>query len=97
VIRHAGASAVQISLERTDGRLVLTVSDNGCGFTPPKLGSEGLPAPSAGAGQGLRNMAERARSLGGALDVQSGPGQGTRVRLEVPVAESRGEACTPAP
>ena len=97
VIRHAGASAVQISLERTDGRLVLTVSDNGCGFTPPNVGSEGWLAPSAGAGQGLRNMAERARSLGGALDVQSGPGWGTRVRLEVPVAVPRGDACTPAP
>lgn len=71
--RHAGASRVELTLQRRGDRLELGVEDDG----------RGVPADAAGAG--LRNMRERARSVGGTLDVGGAPGRGTRVRLSVPV------------
>jgi signal transduction histidine kinase len=79
VIRHACASRVVIRLARVDGRLVLTICDDGGGFDPHMNGRR--------SGQGLRNMAERARALGGRLTVSSQAGRGTEVRLEVPPPE----------
>src|SRR5581483_11258173 len=77
VLRHAGASAVAIELRREAGGLVLTVRDNGRGFDPRRAGRR--------AGDGLRNMAERARRLGGRLTVSSRIGQGTEIRLDAPL------------
>ncbi|HLH21158.1 MAG TPA: PAS domain-containing protein [Chloroflexota bacterium] len=88
VIRHAGATAVQITLRREGPALALTVRDNGRGFAPAPEGAE--DAPGAG-GQGLRNMAERARLLGGRLVVRSEPGQGTTVRVELPQGDPGGD------
>jgi signal transduction histidine kinase len=87
VIRHAGATAVQVTLEQEGPVLALTVRDNGRGFNPAALTHEG--PPGAG-GQGLHNMAERARLLGGRLVVRSEPGQGTTIRLELPLSDTRG-------
>jgi signal transduction histidine kinase len=58
---------------------VLTVSDDGIGFDPhaPHVRSRHL---------GLTSMEERAQSLGGHLGIRSAPGEGTVVRMEVPVA-----------
>src|SRR4051794_14460454 len=72
-VRHAGASHIAI---RIDDGLVLEVADDGSGFDPsdPELRARHL---------GLTSMEERARRLGGRLDVDSGEG-GTAVRLEVP-------------
>jgi PAS domain S-box-containing protein len=78
VMRHASASAVAIHLTRDGDQLVLTVRDNGRGFDPQRAGRR--------AGDGLRNMAERSRRLGGRLTVSSQLGQGTTVRLELPLA-----------
>ena len=80
VIRHAGAGEVKIRLARAGAYLVLAICDNGRGFD--------LKGAGARAGQGLRNMADRARMLGGHLAVRSEPGGGTEVRLEVPLRES---------
>jgi two-component system sensor histidine kinase UhpB len=75
VARHAEASAVQIELGRIgDGGVALTVRDDGRGFAPL----------AAGDGLGLNGMAERARLVGGKLDVDSRPGAGTAVSLRVP-------------
>jgi ligand-binding sensor domain-containing protein/two-component sensor histidine kinase len=75
IIRHAGATRVEVIL-RVDGRrLSLTVSDDGRGFRPI----------THGPGQGLRSMRRRAASLGGTLEVISQPGQGTRVTLAIPI------------
>ena len=52
--------------------------------------AQGVAGPAAG--QGLRNMAERARMLGGDLVVRSEPGRGTEVRLAVPRRQSTGDA-----
>jgi two-component system, NarL family, sensor histidine kinase UhpB len=79
--RHAGATVVELQLEEQDGRARLRVRDDGSGFdlgAIPRAGSEG-----PGAGLGLGGMAERARLVGGELDVRSAPGGGTSVTLRV--------------
>jgi PAS domain S-box-containing protein len=82
VIRHAGASKVMIHLARIEEKLVLTIRDNGRGFSPAITDAENSgPAE----GQGLRNMAERAQLLGGRLLVASSSGHGTEVSVEVRV------------
>ncbi|WP_244929460.1 histidine kinase [Nocardioides sp. W7] len=74
--RHAGARGVELTLQRLGDRVVLGVEDDG----------RGLPAGASGAG--LRGMRERARSVGGELEVTGSPGRGTRVRLSVPAGSS---------
>jgi two-component system, NarL family, sensor histidine kinase DevS len=74
--RHAAASTCRLALTREDGVAVLEVDDDGMGFQP---------AAEHGPGQGLRNLRERAASLGGAVDIDSTPGQGTTVRVTIPL------------
>jgi signal transduction histidine kinase len=78
-LRHAGASAVRVSLAvAADRTVTLTVTDDGVGFdvdTPPRAAARRL---------GLASMRERARAAGGTLGVTSTPGGGTTVRLAVP-------------
>lgn len=81
VVRHSGASAVAIRLAVADGHLMLTICDNGRGFDTERTGRR--------AGDGLRNMAERAQMIGGRLAVTSQPGGGSEVRLELPWPEAR--------
>jgi signal transduction histidine kinase len=75
-LRHAGAQHVRVNLARDDGALVVEVADDGIGFEPqrPELRSRHL---------GLTSMEERARELGGRLEIRSAPGAGTTVRLEL--------------
>jgi signal transduction histidine kinase len=75
--RHAGACKVRVSLVLAPDEVDLVVADDGYG---PGPGADG-----EGGGQGLRNMRERARRLGGRLVVQPAPGGGTRVTLAVPL------------
>ncbi len=76
VIKHAGAEHVRVALHAEDGRLVLEVEDDGSGFEPETAGIRSRRL-------GLTSMEERARRIGGTLQVRSAPGAGTRVRLEV--------------
>lgn len=78
VARHSGASRAQVTVEVRQGELRATVQDNGAGFDPAV---EGRREGSFG----LTGMAERARVLGGRLEVESQPGQGTRLQFVVPV------------
>ena len=74
--RHAQAGEVEVDLRVADD-VVLTVRDDGVGFTP------------GGRESGLRNMRRRAESLGGTCTVRSEPGQGTVVTWTVPVVVRR--------
>jgi signal transduction histidine kinase len=76
-IRHSQADAAAIRVERTRGRLVLTIWDNGVGFS--------AGARRSSRQRGLRNMRERARNLGGAVRIVSQTGQGTRIFASVPL------------
>jgi len=75
VARHARATRAEIRVERRANAAVLTVSDDGTGFD----------AGSHTGGHGLRNLRERAARIDADLRIESHPGKGTRIRLEVPV------------
>ena len=75
ILKHAGATQVDVSITFDDSRVRLAVRDNGVGFDPD------IPTrmDKDGGGFGLITMRERARLLGGDVSVQSGPGLGTLV------------------
>ncbi len=73
--RHAGASRVEVALNAVAEGAWLSVSDDGRGFDP---------VAARGGGLGLEGMAERARLVGGQLDLRSAPGSGTEITLRVP-------------
>jgi signal transduction histidine kinase len=79
VIRHSGATKAWLRIRIQNGVLILEVADNGCGFDPNQ--------PMAGA-DGLSNMQERLSNLGGRCQIQSGPGEGTTIRLEAPLPKT---------
>lgn len=80
IAQHARPTRVEASLEVRDGRLLLTVRDNGAGFDAAKLFS--APA-SLASGIGLRAIREQAAALGGRIDIRSGP-EGTTLELSAP-------------
>jgi signal transduction histidine kinase len=77
-LRHARAEHIAVRLEENGDGLGLSVSDDGAGFDP-------AAAALRARRLGLTSMEERARELGGTLEIESAPGAGTRVRLQVGV------------
>ena len=77
ITRHAGANQVWVRLEIKNNHLELEVRDDGSGFDPEKVDSPGH--------YGLLGMRERARLMGGHLEIESAPGHGTRLRLIAPL------------
>lgn len=82
VRKHAQAKSVDVSLEQADGKIVATVQDDGLGFNPELLGRAEFPR------FGLATMRERAESIGGTVRLDSSPGQGTRITIEIPAPAS---------
>ena len=76
-LRHADAGRIEVRLEDGGGRLALSVADDGRGFDASAPGVRGRRL-------GLTSMEERAAELGGRLAIESRPGEGTTVRLDVP-------------
>jgi signal transduction histidine kinase len=81
--KHSKARRVQVRFEAEDGHFLVVIRDDGQGFSPNNLET------AYGQHFGLQFMQERAGQLGGNLQIQSTPGRGTEVVLEVP--ERRGE------
>ena len=75
IARHAHATRAAVRLEGSGKQAVLVVTDDGIGFHPE----------NNSAGNGLRNMRERAAKLGGSLEVTSVAGKGTTLRVAFPV------------
>jgi PAS domain S-box-containing protein len=75
-LKHARARSVVICMDYMDDRITAEVKDDGEGFVPGVAGSSGF---------GIRSMRERANILGGELTVESSPGHGTCVRLQVKI------------
>ena len=73
VTKYAHASSVKVTVERNNGTVLVEVEDDGVGGADP------------GGGSGLRGLDDRVASLGGTLAVDSPPGEGTRVRAEIPL------------
>lgn len=74
-LRHGQARQITLLAGRNEEAIALSVQDDGIGFIPVN-----------GRGHGLDNMQARARALGGSLEVDSVPGQGTRIVLNLPMS-----------
>jgi signal transduction histidine kinase len=75
VARHSGAKSALVTVQQTEGSIVLTVKDDGSGLEPDKA-----------RGLGLLGMEERVKQLGGRLEIESQPGHGTLLRATLPMA-----------
>lgn len=87
VRQHAAASRVVLTLAETDDSVRLDIVDDGRGFDPAALAGAG---PAVG-GYGLRASRDRLRELGGGLDLESAPGDGTAVSAWLPLFDRRSE------
>ena len=81
VAKHAKASQVEVTLEKTDAEVTLTVRDNGSGFA--------VDAPRRPASYGLLGMRERAALLGGNVHIDTSPGHGTCIEVRLPIVAER--------
>jgi signal transduction histidine kinase len=70
-LRHARARKAKITVKQTHGLTALSIEDNGRGFS----------TETAQAGYGLRSIRDRARLIGGTLEIESTPGKGTKIML----------------
>jgi signal transduction histidine kinase len=86
VVKHAGASEVEVSLSQQDGRLGLVIRDDGCGFD--------LDRPR---GLGLAGLSDRLDTIGGSLVINSGAGLGTSVCVHIPVQHDQEAESEPGP
>ena len=77
IVKHAKATRAEVVIVRAERGLEIRVSDNGIGFHQ----DGGTAAASGGCGFGLMGIRERARILGGELEIRSGAGQGTSVSV----------------
>jgi signal transduction histidine kinase len=75
IYKHARATSISLSLQQVGQKVTMQIRDNGIGFDPAATAGHG--------GLGLNGMAERATQVGGDLTVESTPGSGTTVRVEV--------------
>ena len=81
ILEHAEAKNVSISLECNASECVLEVNDDGKGFDVNKI----TRVDKGGRGAGLFTMKERARLIGGACNIRSQPGKGTRIAVKIPL------------
>jgi signal transduction histidine kinase len=77
VVKHADAKIVHITFSRQERSVVLTIDDDGCGFSRAQVPGDRF---------GLVGMRERTASVNGALDIESRPGTGTRLTVEIPIS-----------
>ncbi len=78
VRKHADAASAVVTLDNQDGGLRIVIEDNGCGFDSSRLDRE------EGRSFGLRSMQERVEQVGGRFTVESSPGAGTRIVVQLP-------------
>lgn len=86
IVKHAHARRVRIEIGRTDRCIRIVVEDDGVGFDPSGLGHHT-------GGLGLFNVRERVGQLDGHLRIESEPGRGTRVSVEVPLQPVSASKC----
>ena len=80
ILKHAKATAVFIRLSKENNTILMSIQDNGHGFTPPNSGQE--------SGLGLKNMKNRIEEVGGAFHISFPPGSGTRIEVAIPLEPS---------
>jgi signal transduction histidine kinase len=77
VVKHAQTDRARVTLRFADDHTFLEIRDHGKGFVPERVGAEGTH-------MGLASMRERAEQSGGVIQIDSRPGGGTRVLVEIP-------------
>ena len=82
VAKHSKAGTVRVSLRQTEGRLQLTIEDDGKGFSPEVL----VCQKDTEVGMGLESMRERTELLGGSFAIRSARGEGTVVEVSWPLS-----------
>lgn len=80
--KYAKASRIEVTLSRAPHQLVVQVKDDGMGFEQAKLKEIGIES-----GSGFFNMHERTEYINGNLEIDTQPGHGTTIRLEVPIKQ----------
>ncbi|HWD92015.1 MAG TPA: histidine kinase [Verrucomicrobiae bacterium] len=80
-VKHSGATQLRLGLDFHEQNVVLTIKDNGNGFTP-----DNCLGPNEGH-FGLLGMSERAKRLVGTLTIESAPGTGTTITVDIPTEE----------
>lgn len=83
IVRHAGATRVDVLVGVEDGALEITVEDNGSGISPEQLAHR--------RSFGIMGMFERAREIGATLQIDGAPGRGTRTVVNFPLTAARSE------
>ena len=78
-IKHSQATSITLHLHQTEDMVSMELADDGVGFKIQRRWCEG--------GLGIRNMYDRAGSMGGSLHIKSQPGKGTLIIVEVPLTE----------
>src|SRR5262249_20349430 len=76
-VRHANPTVIAVALRWNAPNLILQVKDNGSGIAAAQLKNEGF---------GLGNMRERVSEIDGKLEIRTAVGQGTTIRVTVPIA-----------
>ena len=76
IIKYAQASGVVIEIKNTPGNVTISVADNGNGFSIKEIENKKT--------MGIMGMKERAEIFGGKLDIESSPGNGTKIILSLP-------------
>lgn len=82
VVKHSQAATASMAVRRTGNELLLTIQDDGRGFTPSVANSG-----SDLGGFGLIGISERTQLLGGRLAIRSEPGQGTMISIKIPLSD----------
>jgi signal transduction histidine kinase len=81
--KHSGARNLRVCVELDGNKAYITISDDGKGFDPGRI------EPESGGHFGLMFMRERMEQIGGSLKIDSIPGEGTVLKLDVPIRKQR--------
>ncbi|HSB04668.1 MAG TPA: sensor histidine kinase, partial [Thermodesulfobacteriota bacterium] len=84
-LKHAGAKHFRLSVIKSYPNIIFLAEDDGNGFEDRFPENDPMSL-------GLLGMRERANLLGGTFQLRSKPGEGTRIRIEIPLAEGQGHA-----
>jgi ligand-binding sensor domain-containing protein/signal transduction histidine kinase len=88
VVKHAAASEVRIRMDMLPDEFIISISDNGKGFSAaPPVATEPGGGRTVAEGDGLGNMRHRIEGLGGRFEIFSRPGEGTQVRISLPMTQ----------
>lgn len=93
IARHALARNVHLTFSLGDDQMTMMIEDDGIGFDLMEVSV----ASESGRGLGLIGMQERIQLVGGQLEIDTAPGYGTRIRIQVPIQGQSGQPKRPAP